>query len=71
MHESVAHWVLLEINIVDEMSSHAAPVSDHTFILELLPYCLLILLIIFGLFLDLVNSLEASLSAHELKDAVD
>ena len=63
--------VLLEVNVIDNVGPLVSPVSDDTLVDKLKFDYLLELVLAVRLLLDLIDSLEASLGGHELKDIVD
>ena len=70
-HECLVDGVLLKVNVIDDVGPLVSPVSDDTLVDELKFDYLLKLVLAVRLLLDLIDSLEASLGGHELKDIVD
>ena len=69
--ERVTDWVLLKVNIVDDVGPLVAPVSDDALVAELEADDLLELVLAVAVLSDLIDPLEACLSCHKLEDVID
>ena len=68
--KGVGDWVLVEVYVVDNVGTHASPVSHHALANELSSHLCFIILLAVGGLLDLMDSLEAGQSGDELEDAI-
>ena len=69
--ERVTDWVLLKVNIVDDVGPLVAPVSDDALVTELEADDLLELVLAVAVLPDLIDPLETSLGCHKLEDVID
>ena len=70
-NKTVINWVLLEVNIIDDVGSLGSPISNHRFIAELETDNLLELRLTVRSLLDLENPVKTSLGGHELENVVN
>lgn len=69
--EDAVFGVLGEVDLVDDVGSLVTPIGDDGLAHELKVHCVLELVLSVCLFAQLVDSVEARLSGHELEDIVD
>ena len=70
-NKTVINWIFLKVNIIDDIGSLAAPISNHTFIAELETDDLLELRFTVRCLLDLKDPIQACLGCHELENVVN